>query len=306
MIVADPEGNEFCLIRSDRLSASRVVILSPDMAGVNGHRPSPRPGSQLVAPRGARARRRSPASPAPPLDGDTTADVVILGGGYTGLWTAWFAEAARPRRRRRPPGAGHLRRRAERPQRRVRQLVLARARRTWSTRYGDEAARAAVRGGRGERPRDRRVLRRARRRRVVPRRRRARRPRPRPRTSARGPTVDDARPARPSPTASRCSPPTRSARGSTRPSFRGGVFQPDGATVQPARLARGLRRVADGRGGPDLRGHAGARFGTGTPGRRRDAGRHGPRRRGRPRDERVGAALEGVPPRDHRPRLATS
>jgi glycine/D-amino acid oxidase-like deaminating enzyme len=28
--------------------------------------------------------------PAPPLEGDTTADVVIVGGGYTGLWTAWF------------------------------------------------------------------------------------------------------------------------------------------------------------------------------------------------------------------------
>ena len=28
--------------------------------------------------------------PAPPLAEDTSADVVILGGGYTGLWTAWF------------------------------------------------------------------------------------------------------------------------------------------------------------------------------------------------------------------------
>ena len=27
---------------------------------------------------------------APPLAGDTTADVVILGGGYTGMWTSWF------------------------------------------------------------------------------------------------------------------------------------------------------------------------------------------------------------------------
>jgi len=26
---------------------------------------------------------------APPLAGSETADVVILGGGYTGLWTAW-------------------------------------------------------------------------------------------------------------------------------------------------------------------------------------------------------------------------
>lgn len=29
-----------------------------------------------------------PGEPAPPLRGDTTADVVILGGGYTGMWTA--------------------------------------------------------------------------------------------------------------------------------------------------------------------------------------------------------------------------
>ena len=28
--------------------------------------------------------------PAPSLDRDTAADVVILGGGYTGMWTAWF------------------------------------------------------------------------------------------------------------------------------------------------------------------------------------------------------------------------
>lgn len=28
--------------------------------------------------------------PRPPLDGDTTADVVVVGGGYTGLWTAYY------------------------------------------------------------------------------------------------------------------------------------------------------------------------------------------------------------------------
>jgi glycine/D-amino acid oxidase-like deaminating enzyme len=32
----------------------------------------------------------------PSLDGDTTADVVILGGGYTGLWTAWFLKEREP------------------------------------------------------------------------------------------------------------------------------------------------------------------------------------------------------------------
>ena len=38
--------------------------------------------------REALARPEFEGEPAPPLDGDTTADVVILGGGYTGLWTA--------------------------------------------------------------------------------------------------------------------------------------------------------------------------------------------------------------------------
>jgi glycine/D-amino acid oxidase-like deaminating enzyme len=32
----------------------------------------------------------------PPLQGDTDADVVILGGGYTGLWTAWFLKELEP------------------------------------------------------------------------------------------------------------------------------------------------------------------------------------------------------------------
>jgi glycine/D-amino acid oxidase-like deaminating enzyme len=34
--------------------------------------------------------------PAPPLDRETTADVVILGGGYTGMWTAWFLKEREP------------------------------------------------------------------------------------------------------------------------------------------------------------------------------------------------------------------
>lgn len=32
----------------------------------------------------------------PPLEGDTTADVVILGGGYTGMWTAYFLKEREP------------------------------------------------------------------------------------------------------------------------------------------------------------------------------------------------------------------
>lgn len=32
----------------------------------------------------------------PPLDGDTTADVAIIGAGYTGLWTAYYLKKAQP------------------------------------------------------------------------------------------------------------------------------------------------------------------------------------------------------------------
>ncbi len=36
------------------------------------------------------------ARPRPPLDGDTTADVVVVGAGYTGLWTAYYLLEADP------------------------------------------------------------------------------------------------------------------------------------------------------------------------------------------------------------------
>lgn len=37
-----------------------------------------------------------PGEPCPPLSGDLTADVVILGGGYVGMWTAWQLLQRRP------------------------------------------------------------------------------------------------------------------------------------------------------------------------------------------------------------------
>ena len=33
---------------------------------------------------------------APPLAGDVAADVVIMGGGYTGMWSAWFLKERQP------------------------------------------------------------------------------------------------------------------------------------------------------------------------------------------------------------------
>jgi glycine/D-amino acid oxidase-like deaminating enzyme len=37
-----------------------------------------------------------PGQPCPPLEGDVDADVVVLGGGFTGLWTAWFLTERAP------------------------------------------------------------------------------------------------------------------------------------------------------------------------------------------------------------------
>lgn len=45
----------------------------------------------------ATAPSRTPATPPrAPLTTDTTADVVIVGGGYTGLWTAYYLKLAAP------------------------------------------------------------------------------------------------------------------------------------------------------------------------------------------------------------------
>jgi len=42
------------------------------------------------------ARAAVRPEPCPPLDTDLRADVVILGGGYTGMWTAWFLKEREP------------------------------------------------------------------------------------------------------------------------------------------------------------------------------------------------------------------
>src|SRR4051812_4035914 len=46
--------------------------------------------------REALAQPEFAGDPCPPLTADTTADVVILGGGYTGMWTAWFLKELDP------------------------------------------------------------------------------------------------------------------------------------------------------------------------------------------------------------------
>ena len=37
-----------------------------------------------------------PPPPLAPLETDTSADVVVIGGGYTGMWAAWHVLAAAP------------------------------------------------------------------------------------------------------------------------------------------------------------------------------------------------------------------
>ena len=70
-----------------------------------------------------------PVSPRRRSASDTTADVVVLGGGYTGMWTALVPEGSGAGTGHRPAGTGHLRGRPQRAQRRVRQQLVERARR---------------------------------------------------------------------------------------------------------------------------------------------------------------------------------
>ena len=37
--------------------------------------------------------------PRPPLSGSVQADLVVVGGGYTGMWTAWYARQLQPEAR---------------------------------------------------------------------------------------------------------------------------------------------------------------------------------------------------------------
>ena len=61
-----------------------------------------------------------PVEPEPALSGDTSADVLVVGGGYLGMWTAWHAKELEPEADVLVVDAAPVRPRPERPQRRVR------------------------------------------------------------------------------------------------------------------------------------------------------------------------------------------
>jgi glycine/D-amino acid oxidase-like deaminating enzyme len=59
-------------------------------------REAPRPANRSWWLEEALGRPEFAEPPAPPLDREIGTDVVILGGGYTGMWTAWFVKQLEP------------------------------------------------------------------------------------------------------------------------------------------------------------------------------------------------------------------
>ena len=233
----------------------------PSLRGVfrtNGGHKAPRGGwaplrghlaGMKHTPHGYWLEEAGTVEPAPPLAGERDADVVVVGGGYTGMWAAWHLKQLEPEAR------VVLLEAAERcgqgPSGRnggfcnVMWLSLPSMRERW----GAEGALAVAprRGRRGRR--DRATS--ARRRRSTPGSGVPATSRSRPR-----PPTTRARPRRSPPAASWARPTRWSscraeevAERCASPVFRGGVLFPDAATVQPARLALGLRERLQRRAG---------------------------------------------------------
>ena len=236
-----------------------------------------------------------PVAALPPLEEDTTADVVVVGGGYLGLWTAWQLKALEPACARRRPRRGSRRARAEVA------ATAASSRRYGTTCRSARPRRRRARARRRTRVRargagDRRVVRGRGRRCVVPRgtdarrrdargaaRRLGRRDRGlcRPR-SARGGAPDQRRRA---PRALRCRLPRR--------------CDPAHVCDRPSSPTRAGASRESGRG-RDTTARADAR----PAARRRRGRRHAtwarPRGRRRARREQRDGGLSGVPPRARR------
>jgi hypothetical protein len=68
----------------------------PDEEGVDATPHAPRPARRSWWLEEALAHPEFAGEPCPPLDRDVSADVVILGGGYTRMWTAIFLKEREP------------------------------------------------------------------------------------------------------------------------------------------------------------------------------------------------------------------
>ena len=283
--------------RAQRSSARGLASQRDSSMAATPYRP------RLLA-RGGRAER----SRRPRCEGEQAADVVVVGGGYTGLWTAWHLKRLEPEARIVVLEADCLRRGPERAQRRLLSTRSGSACRRCADASATAAAIATSRGrrrqlGRRGRP----LLRRAGGRRLVsPRRLHA--------------GLDGAglgrrlgagaaTPAASSAIADACRPLDRERRFAPRcasPIFRGGAFYPGAATVQPARLARGLRERVIERRGRGLRAQPGR---LGDPARRRSwspRASGGAVRAGRRGDRHAAAPLAGLPRMRRRLTLTSS
>jgi hypothetical protein len=65
--------------------------------------PRQRPGRWLTRRRGRWLDQPDAPEPLPALAGRVSADLAVVGGGFTGLWTALLARERDPSRRRRRP-----------------------------------------------------------------------------------------------------------------------------------------------------------------------------------------------------------
>ena len=284
---------------SKATSSVRSAGASPDACGGERRRPAePRP--QLVAPRGARPSRvRRGARPA--ARGRHDGRRRDPGRRVHGDVDRLVPDGARAGDRRRAAGTGHLRRRAERTERRLRRRVARqRGRPDRDLRRGRREG--ADRRRRAERRRDRGVVRIERRRRVVPQGRRPRR-RDEPR-AGRALALHD-RGRRPAGARRR----DRGALGRRGPSpvrrplvRRRDVHPPRGHRAARAPRAGPPRRAARPRG-PDPRGHAGDAVRGRDARDRRDPRRRRARGRGRDRAGRMGHLVAPVPPVPDDPRF---
>ena len=119
-VIGEPRSVQRELIERHQARASeRRTALAPERRGLRdtvcagvssvsasqtARRDPRRPG--VVASPGA------PVEPRAPLAGDASADVVVVGGGFAGMWTAWLLREAEPEARVDPARGGGLRSRA--------------------------------------------------------------------------------------------------------------------------------------------------------------------------------------------------